>query len=155
MDVNVRTLAGDTHSILSIADSVFAKRYNESLIHQVLMTYMATARQGSKAQKSRSEVSGGGAKPWRQKGTGRARAGTIRSPLFRKGGVTFAAKPRNYKQKINRKMYRIAICSILSHLLKQDRLIIVNDFTFTKSKKTKDFIDKIKNFKYYKYTYYP
>ena len=143
MDVNVRTLSGDTHSVLSVADSVFAKEYNEALIHQVVVAYMAAARQGSKAQKTRSEVSGGGAKPWRQKGTGRARAGTIRSPIFRKGGVTFAAKPKSYKQKVNRKMYRAAIRSILSELLKNERLLVVDDFQFN-SKKTKDFISKIK-----------
>lgn len=143
MDVNIITLSGGAHSVVSVADSVFAKEYNEALIHQVVVAYMAAARQGSKAQKTRSEVSGGGAKPWRQKGTGRARAGTIRSPIFRKGGVTFAAKPKSYKQKVNRKMYRAAIRSILSELLKCDRLLVVDDFKL-ESKKTKDFIAQIK-----------
>lgn len=143
MDVSVRTLSDEAHSILSVADSVFAKKYNEALIHQVVVAYMATARQGSKAQKSRSDVSGGGAKPWKQKGTGRARAGTIRSPIFRKGGVTFAAKPKSYKQKINLKMYRAAVCSILSELLKNKRLLVVDNFKVG-SRKTKDFVAKIK-----------
>lgn len=144
MDVNVKTLSrGRANSVISVADSVFSKDYNEALIHQVVIAYMASARQGSKAQKTRSEVSGGGAKPWKQKGTGRARAGTIRSPIFRKGGVTFAAKPKSYQQKVNRKMYRAAICSILSELINLNRLIVI-DTLHLNSKKTKDFIAKIK-----------
>ena len=144
MDVHVKTLSrGRANSVISIADSVFSKDYNEALIHQVVIAYMASARQGSKAQKTRSEVSGGGAKPWKQKGTGRARAGTIRSPIFRKGGVTFAAKPKSYQQKVNRKMYRAAICSILSELINLNRLIVI-DSLHLNSKKTKDFIAKIK-----------
>src|SRR6476661_6303684 len=91
---------------LELTDKVFADEFNEALIHQVVVAYMAGERAGTKAQKTRAEVRGGGAKPWRQKGTGRARAGTIRSPLWRKGGVVFAAKPRNYEQKVNKKMYR-------------------------------------------------
>jgi large subunit ribosomal protein L4 len=146
VNVNVRTLSGGIDSTISVSDSVFAKKYNESLIHQVVTAYMAGSRQGSKAQKTRSEVSGGGSKPWKQKGTGRARAGSIRSPIFRKGGVTFAAKPRSYQQKINRKMYRAAICSILSELLKNERLLVVNNFKI-ESKKTKDFITQLQPLK--------
>ncbi len=120
MDLSIKSLAGKETSSVDVADHVFAIDYNESLIHQVVVAYMAGARQGTKAQKTRSEVSGGGAKPWAQKGTGRARAGTIRSPIFRKGGVTFAAKPKSYEQKINRKMYAGAVKSILS-MLRQKR----------------------------------
>lgn len=144
MNVNVKTLLpGDTNSIISVSDKVFLKKYNEPLIHQVIKGCIATSHQGSKAQKTRSEVSGGGAKPWRQKGTGRARAGSIRSPIFRKGGVTFAAKPKRRKQKINKKMYRAAVCSILSELLKNERLIVIKDLK-CKSKKTRDFINQVK-----------
>jgi len=99
---------------LSVADAVFGASYNEALIHQVVTAYLAGARAGTKAQKTRSDVSGGGAKPWKQKGSGRARAGTTRSPLWRTGGVTFAARPRNYEQKLNKKMYRAAMSSIFS-----------------------------------------
>lgn len=112
---------------VEVQDAVFAAGFNEPLIHQVLTAYLAGSRAGSKAQKSRAEVSGGGRKPWRQKGTGRARAGTIRSPLWRGGGTTFAAKPRDYSQKVNKKMYRGAMRSILSELARQERLIIVDD----------------------------
>ena len=111
--------------VVSLADVTFGQAYNESLIHQVVVAYMANARQGTKAQKTRSEVSGGGAKPWRQKGSGRARAGTSRSPIWRKGGVTFAAKPTSYAQKVNRKMYRAAMRSILSELVREERLMVV------------------------------
>ena len=113
---------------VEVSDTAFGKEYNEDLVHQVVVAYLAGARQGTKAQKTRSEVSGGGAKPWRQKGTGRARAGTIRSPIWRTGGVTFAAKPRDYTQKVNRKMYRAALRSILSELARQKRLIVVEQF---------------------------
>ncbi|MFZ9034770.1 MAG: 50S ribosomal protein L4 [Francisellaceae bacterium] len=143
MDLNVRTLNGENHSVLSVADTVFSRDFNEALVHQVVVAYMAGARQGSKAQKSRSEVSGGGAKPWRQKGTGRARAGTIRSPIWRKGGVTFAAKPRNYEQKVNRKMYRAAVQSILSELLRDERLITVDGIKL-ETPKTKEFVSLLK-----------
>lgn len=108
---------------------LFNVDYSEGLVHQVVTAYMAGARQGSKAQKTRSEVSGGGAKPWRQKGTGRARAGTTRGPLWRTGGVTFAAKPRKFDQKVNRKMYRKAMAVILSELLRSDRLVVVESLT--------------------------
>lgn len=125
--------------VVSVSDHVFAIDFKEALIHQVITAYFAGGRSGTKAQKTRSEVSGGGAKPWKQKGSGRARAGTIRSPIWRKGGVTFAAKPRDYSQKVNRKMYRLAICSILSELQRSGRLIIVDNFSF-ESSKTKDFV---------------
>jgi large subunit ribosomal protein L4 len=111
---------------VEVADTTFGAEYNEALVHQVLTAFRAKARRGTKAQKNRSAVRGGGAKPWAQKGTGRARAGTIRSPIWVGGGRTFAAKPRDYSQKVNRKMYRAAMCSILSELVRQDRLIIVD-----------------------------
>jgi large subunit ribosomal protein L4 len=112
---------------LDVADGVFGVDFNEALIHQALTAYLAGSRSGTRAQKSRSEVRGGGKKPWRQKGTGRARAGTIRSPIWRGGGVTFAAKPVNHEQKLNRKMYRGAIRAILSELARQERLIIIDE----------------------------
>ncbi len=125
MELKLSSAAGTAGSI-ELSDAVFAKDFNETLIHQVVTAYMAGARAGSKAQKNRSAVSGGGAKPWRQKGTGRARAGTIRSPLWRGGGATFAASPRDYSQKVNRKAYRAAMRSILSELVRQERLIVVD-----------------------------
>ncbi|MBA2594383.1 MAG: 50S ribosomal protein L4 [Pseudomonadota bacterium] len=111
---------------LSVSDAVFAAPYNEPLVHQVVTAYLAGGRAGTKAQKTRADVRGGGAKPWRQKSTGRARAGTIRGPLWRGGGVTFAARPRNYAQKVNRKMYGMAMRSILSELVRQGRLTVVD-----------------------------
>jgi|TARA_R100000005_G_scaffold86619_1_gene55565 large subunit ribosomal protein L4 len=110
---------------VSVSDVAFAREYNEDLVHQVVTAYLAGARQGTRAQKTRSDVSGGGKKPWRQKGTGRARAGTIRSPIWRTGGVTFAARPQDHSQKVNRKMYRAAMRSIMSELARQDRLLVV------------------------------
>jgi large subunit ribosomal protein L4 len=110
---------------VSVSDVAFAREYNEDLVHQVVTAYMAGARQGTRAQKNRAAVSGGGKKPWRQKGTGRARAGTIRSPIWRSGGVTFAAQPQDHSQKVNRKMYRAALRSIISELARQDRLLVV------------------------------
>jgi large subunit ribosomal protein L4 len=121
--------SGSTAGNAALADEVFGRKYNEALVHQVVTAYLAGMRQGSKAQKSRSDARGGGAKPWRQKGLGRARAGTIRSPIWRGGGVTFAARPRDFSQKVNRKMYRSALCSILSELQRQERLVIVDDCT--------------------------
>ena len=111
---------------VSVSDDAFAASFNEKLVHQLVVSYMAAARAGTKAQKTRSEVGGGGAKPWRQKGTGRARAGTIRSPLWRSGGVTFAATPRDYGKKLNRKMYRVGMRSLVSELVRQDRLIVID-----------------------------
>ena len=121
---------------LQVSEAVFGQDYNETLVHQLVTRYLAGARQGTKAQKTRSDVSGGGIKPWRQKGTGRARSGTSRSPIWRTGGVTFAARPRNYDQKLNKKMFRVGIRSILSELLRQDRLIISVEVLAT-SPKTK------------------
>lgn len=138
MDLNIKSLTGKEAGSVVVADAIFATDYNESLIHQVVVAYMAGARQGTKAQKTRSEVSGGGAKPWRQKGTGRARAGTIRSPIFRKGGVTFAAKPKSYKQKVNRQMYSGAVKSIISELVRSGRMTIVEELKL-ETPKTKEF----------------
>jgi len=130
-------------SSLDVADAVFGQEFNETLVHQVVVAYMAAARSGTAEQKNRSAVRGGGAKPWRQKGTGRARAGTIRSPLWRGGGVTFAASTRDYSQKVNKKAYRSAIRSILSELVRQDRLIVVESFAVS-SAKTKELVGKLK-----------
>ena len=137
-------LAGANGSV-EVSDLAFGKEFNEALVHQVVTAYLAGARQGTKAQKTRSEVSGGGAKPFRQKGTGRARAGTIRSPIWRSGGVTFAAKPRNHSQKVNKKMYRAAMRCIFSELVRQDRLVVVDQFSMD-TPKTKQFIAKMKEF---------
>ena len=137
-------LTGANGSV-EVAESAFGKEFNEALVHQVVTAYMAGARQGTKAQKTRSEVAGGGAKPFRQKGTGRARQGTTRSPIWRTGGVTFAAKPRNYEQKVNKKMYRAAMRSILSELVRQERLVVVENFS-VESPKTKQFLAKMKEF---------
>ncbi|MEW5007939.1 MAG: 50S ribosomal protein L4 [Cycloclasticus sp.] len=117
-----------------ISEAVFGQDYNEGIIHQLVVTYMANARAGTRAQKTRSEVSGGGVKPWKQKGTGRARAGTIRSPIWRTGGVTFAAKPQDHSKKLNKKMYAVGMRSILSELVRQDRLVIVDDFSIEQPK---------------------
>jgi large subunit ribosomal protein L4 len=119
---------------IKVSDAVFAVDYNEPLVHQVLTAFMAGSRAGTKAQKTRSDVSGGGRKPWKQKGTGRARAGTTRSPLWRGGGVTFAARNRNFTQKVNRKMYQGAIRSILSELARQERLLCIESFTLDSAK---------------------
>lgn len=134
-------LAG-AEGAVEVSDVTFGKEFNESLVHQVVVAYMAAGRQGTRAQKTRSEVSGGGKKPWRQKGTGRARAGTIRSPIWRSGGVTFAAKPQNFAQKVNKKMYRAAMRSILSELVRQDRLLAVEGFT-VEAPKTKLLVNKL------------
>ncbi len=143
MDVNLTTATGrDSKSKVSLTDETFGRDYNEALVHQVVTAYMAGARAGTRAQKNRSEVSGGGAKPWRQKGTGRARAGTIRSPLWRTGGVTFAAVPRDYSQKVNRKMYRAALSSMLSELLRQERLLLVDKFAVD-APKTRELTDRL------------
>ena len=112
---------------VDVAEAAFGAEYNEALVHQVVNAYLAGARAGTKAQKNRAAVRGGGAKPWRQKGTGRARAGTIRSPIWVGGGRTFAAKPRNYDQKVNKKMYRAALRSVFSELVRQERLVVVEE----------------------------
>ncbi|MBB1487304.1 50S ribosomal protein L4 [Oceanospirillum sediminis] len=137
-------LAGGAAGSVEVSEATFGKEYNEALVHQVVTAYMAAARQGTRAQKTRSEVSGGGAKPWRQKGTGRARAGTIRSPIWRSGGTTFAAKPQNFEQKVNKKMYRAAMRSILSELARQERLVAVEEFT-VEAPKTKVLASKLKD----------
>jgi large subunit ribosomal protein L4 len=133
----------DSAGKVDVNEAVFGRDYNETLIHQIVTRFLAGSRAGTKAQKTRSEVSGGGMKPWRQKGTGRARSGSTRSPIWRTGGVAFAARPRNYEQKLNKKMYRAGIRSILSELLRQDRLAVANDILPT-SPKTKDFAEKLK-----------
>jgi large subunit ribosomal protein L4 len=126
MEVQLHSLSdGKTTGSVSMSDEVFNLDFNEALIHQVVTAYLADARRGTKAQKTRGEARGGGSKPWRQKGLGRARAGTIRSPIWRGGGRAFAARPRSYEQKINRKMYRGALRSILSELIRQDRLMVI------------------------------
>ncbi|MCB1828142.1 MAG: 50S ribosomal protein L4, partial [Coxiellaceae bacterium] len=136
------TTAGKDGKKLSLSDAVFGQDFNEALIHEVVTAHMAGSRAGTKAQKTRSEVSGGGRKPWRQKGTGRARSGTIRSPIWRSGGVTFAAKPRDYSKKVNRKAYGVAMRSIFSELLRQERLVIVDDFNLAQPK-TKEAVSKL------------
>src|SRR5690348_6363242 len=120
----VKSDKGGGTDTIQVSEQVFGCQFNEPLVHQVVTAYLAKARQGTHAQKNRSAVRGGGKKPWKQKGTGRARAGTIRSPLWRKGGVTFAAQPQDYSQKVNKKMYRGAMRAILSELVRQERLVI-------------------------------
>jgi len=132
-------------SSIDVAESAFDAKFNEALIHQVVTAYLAGGRAGTKAQKNRSAVRGGGAKPWNQKGTGRARAGTSRSPIWVGGGRTFAAKPRNFDQKVNKKMYRAAMRSVLSELIRQDRLVVVNELTI-EAPKTKLLVNKLKEF---------
>jgi large subunit ribosomal protein L4 len=146
MELNLAAPGGKAGvGTVSVSDETFAKEFNEALVHQAVVTYLAGARQGTVQQKTRSDVSGGGRKPFRQKGSGRARAGTIRSPIWRSGGVTFAARPQDHSKKLNRKMYRGAMRSILSELLRQDRLVVVEQFTLD-SHKTKDLAAKLKEF---------
>jgi large subunit ribosomal protein L4 len=128
---------------VDVAESAFGAEFNEALVHQVVNAYLAGGRAGTKAQKNRSSARGGGTKPWRQKGTGRARAGTIRSPIWVGGGRAFAAKPRDYSQKVNKKMYRAALRSVMSELVRQDRLIIT-DSVAMKAPKTKELAGKLK-----------
>lgn len=142
MDLRIQAAVGVEAARVMVSEHVFGVRYNESLVHQVVTAYMAGARAGTKQQKNRASVSGGGSKPWRQKGTGRARAGTSRSPLWRGGGVTFPAHPRDFSQKVNRKMYRGALRSILSELVRQDRLVVVDEFQIARPK-TKELISKL------------
>ena len=134
----------DSAGKVEVMEAIFGQAFNETLVHQLVVRYLAGARAGTKAQKTRSDVSGGGSKPWKQKGTGRARSGTIRSPIWRTGGVAFAARPRSYEQKLNKKMFRVGIRSILSELLRQDRLVVSSDILPT-SPKTKDLNTKIKS----------
>ncbi|MGP1929616.1 MAG: 50S ribosomal protein L4 [Arsenophonus sp. ER-BJ3-MAG3] len=136
-------LTKDSKNVISLSEAIFGRDFNESLIHQVVIAYAAGARQGTRAQKTRAEVSGSGKKPWRQKGTGRARAGSVKSPIWRSGGVTFAAKPQDHSQKVNKKMYRGALKSILSELIRQDRFIVVEKFIL-KEAKTKFLVQKLK-----------
>jgi large subunit ribosomal protein L4 len=130
---------------VSVSDATFAREYNEELVHQVVTAYMAGSRQGSRAQKNRAAVNGGGRKPWRQKGTGRARAGTNSSPIWRSGGVTFAAQPQDHSQKVNRKMYRAALRTIMSELARQDRLIVVESLDM-EVPKTKELVKQLGEF---------
>ena len=125
MELNIATLEGGSAGKVQVSETAFGRAYNEDLVHQAVTAYLSGGRQGSRAQKNRSEVRGGGKKPWKQKGSGRARAGSTRSPIWRTGGVTFAARPQDHSQKLNRKMYRAALQSILSELARQDRLVVV------------------------------
>lgn len=138
MNLNLAANAGT----VEVSATTFDREFNESLVHQVVVAYMAAGRQGTKAQKTRAAVSGGGKKPWRQKGTGRARAGSIRSPLWRGGGKIFAAVPRDHSQKVNRKMYRGALQCIFSELIRQERLVITDNFSM-EAPKTKGLLDKL------------
>jgi len=137
MNINMHGGSG-----MDVSDAVFGQDFNETLVHQVVVAYRAAGRAGTHAQKNRSAVRGGGAKPWRQKGTGRARAGTIRSPIWRGGGKTFAATTRDYSQKVNKKAYRSAIRSIFSELVRQDRLVIVEEFA-VQAAKTRELLGKL------------
>ncbi|WP_096527736.1 50S ribosomal protein L4 [Candidatus Nitrosoglobus terrae] len=131
--------------VIQASDAIFSQRFNDPLVHQVVVAYLARSRAGTQAQKTRSEVRGGGIKPFRQKGTGRARAGSIRSPLWKGGGKVFAAKPRDYSQKVNKKMYRAAMCSIFSELVRQDRLrVIDSNVIFFSEPKTRELIRLLK-----------
>ena len=136
----------DKKSSVELSDAAFAVEFKEALVHQIITAYLAGGRQGTKAQKNRAQVRGGGAKPWRQKGTGRARAGTIRSPIWVGGGRTFAARPRDFSQKVNRKMYRGAMRSMLSELIRQDRLLLMEHFSVS-APKTKELVTKLEKLK--------
>ncbi|MEX2487931.1 MAG: 50S ribosomal protein L4 [Pseudomonadales bacterium] len=135
---------GASEKVVDVSETAFGRQFNEALVHQVVVAYMAGARQGTRAQKTRSEVQGGGRKPYRQKGTGRARAGTIRSPIWRGGGTTFAARPQDFTQKVNRKMYRGAMQSILSELVRQDRLVVIEGLSIEEPK-TRDVLKQLKS----------
>jgi large subunit ribosomal protein L4 len=145
MELKVIAPGNTSAETLKVSPEAFGREFNEALVHQVVTAYRAGGRQGTKAQKNRSAVSGGAIKPWRQKGTGRARAGTTRGPLWRTGGVTFAAQPRDFSKKVNRKMYRGAMQAILSELVRQERLIAVKELTMS-SPKTKELSIKLKGF---------
>ena len=142
MDLNMALPGNKKGKKLSLPDSAFGRDFNEPLVHQTVVSYLAGARRGTAKQKNRAEVRGGGRKPWRQKGTGRARAGTIRSPIWRSGGVAFAARPRDHSQKLNRKMYRGAMQCIVSELIRQGRLLVVKEFAL-ESHKTKSLVEKL------------
>ncbi|MEE4202766.1 MAG: 50S ribosomal protein L4 [Halieaceae bacterium] len=145
MELSVVKPGSEAAGTVAVSDTTFAREYNEALVHQVVTAFLAGARQGTRAQKNRSAVAGGGKKPWRQKGTGRARAGTIRSPIWRSGGVTFAASPQDHSQKVNKKMYRAAMRSILSELARTDRLVVVESFDVDQPK-TKLLVEALKGF---------
>jgi large subunit ribosomal protein L4 len=134
VELNIATLEGGSAGKVEVSEQTFGRAYNEDLVHQAVTAYLSGGRQGSRAQKNRSDVRGGGRKPWKQKGSGRARAGSTRSPIWRSGGVTFAARPQDHSQKLNRKMYRAALQSILSELARQDRLIIVDKIDIVEPK---------------------
>ena len=145
MELSVVKPGNKAAGTVAVSEANFAREYNEALVHQVVTAFLSGARQGTRSQKTRSEVAGGGKKPWRQKGTGRARAGTIRSPIWRSGGVTFAAKPQDHSQKVNRKMYRAAMRSILSELARTDRLMIVEALD-VEQPKTKLLVETLKGY---------
>ena len=145
MELSILASGKSSNKSLTVSDAAFDREYNEGLIHQVVVAYLAGARQGSRSQKNRAAVRGGGKKPWRQKGTGRARAGTIRSPIWRGGGVTFAAVPKDFSQKVNRKMYRSALRSIFSELVRQGRLLVVEDLEIDLPK-TKLLVEKLEKY---------
>ena len=145
MELNIVKPGNAAAGTVSVSEATFAREYNEALVHQVVTAYLAGGRQGTKAQKTRAEVAGGGKKPWRQKGTGRARAGTIRSPIWRSGGVTFAATPQDHSHKVNKKMYRSAMRSILSELARSERLIVVESMSLDQPK-TKLLVEELKGY---------
>jgi len=142
MELSITAPGNASAGTVQVSDVTFAREFNEDLVHQAVVAFMSGARQGSRKQKTRSEVSGGGRKPFKQKGSGRARAGSIRSPLWRSGGVTFAAVPQDHSQKLNRKMYRAAMRSILSELARQDRLVVVESISLAEPK-TKLLIEQL------------
>jgi len=146
MSLQIPAINGQANGV-QVSDTVFGQQYNETLVHQLVTKYLSAARAGTKAQKNRSAVSGGGSKPFRQKGTGRARAGTTRGPIWRSGGVAFAAQPRSYDQKLNKKMYKVGIRSIFSELLRQNRIAVCDDI-LPSSPKTKELLAKIKDIDY-------
>lgn len=143
MELKLTTATGKSSTkSIEVSDANFSREFNEALVHQAVTGYLAGARSGTRAQKTRSDVRGGGKKPWKQKGTGRARSGTIRSPIWRSGGVTFAARPKDWSQKLNRKMYRAAIQSILSELVRTERLVVVDSFSVD-APKTKEMVERL------------
>jgi large subunit ribosomal protein L4 len=144
MSTQIPVAAGSRSEALDVSDEVFGREFNEPLVHQLVVAYLAAGRSGTKGQKTRAEVSGGGKKPWKQKGSGRARAGTTRSPLWRTGGVTFAASNRSYQQKLNKKMYRAGMRSILSELLRQGRIVVADDIVPAEAK-TKALLSRLGN----------
>ena len=146
MSLQIPAINGQANGV-QVSDAVFGQQFNETLVHQLVTKYLSAARAGTKAQKNRSAVSGGGSNPFRQKGTGRARAGTTRGPIWRSGGVTFAAQPRSFDQKLNKKMYKVGIRSIFSELLRQNRIAVCDDI-LPSSPKTKELLAKIKGIDY-------